>query len=107
MLGSVALLGGCASSGAPSSQALTKGCEAVSATLSDGPDPQADPVGYAEAQILPLRQIHTSDASLERDIEALSHAYSEVFRTDGDAEATAVVGRAEQKVNALCPGAAP
>ncbi len=34
-------------------------CKQVEAVLSDGPDPEADPVGYAQAQILPLREIHT------------------------------------------------
>ena len=40
--------------------------------LSDGPDPDSDPVGYAEAQILPLGQIHTSDAQLRTAIGKLA-----------------------------------
>ena len=41
-------------------------CEQVGDVLADGPDPDADPVGHAEAQILPLRQIHIPDATLGR-----------------------------------------
>ena len=56
------LLTACGSSGpAQSSAAVKSACQQVSAVLSDGPDPDADPVGYAEAQIQPLHQIHTSD----------------------------------------------
>ena len=39
-------------------------CVAVGDVLSDGPDSGADPVGYAQAQILPLRQLKIADAPL-------------------------------------------
>ena len=51
-------------------------CQRVSAVLSNGPDPDADPVGYAEAQVLPLRQT------------------------------TEAVAVASKKVDSICPGAA-
>src|SRR5580658_9784510 len=54
------LLAGCSHGQIPSA-AVTRACRQVSAVLADGPDPDSDPVGYAEAQILPLRQVHTSD----------------------------------------------
>ena len=54
----------------------------VSAVLSDGPDLDSDPVGHAEAQILPLRQISAPDCAKE---------------------ALAV---ASKKLNTICPGAA-
>ena len=44
--------------------------------LSNGPDPDADPVGYAQAQILPLREIDTSDANLHQAIDALGRRVS-------------------------------
>jgi hypothetical protein len=78
----------------------------VSAVLGNGPDPGADPVGYAEAQILPLRQIKTSDKDLKRAIDDLASAYQQFFRTNGGSAATHAVSRAAANVNAICPGAA-
>ena len=76
--------------------------------LSDGPDPGADPVGYAQAQVLPLRQLTISDAALRADVLALADAY-QAFSTAssaGRAAAAAGVTKAENAVNSLCPGAA-
>jgi hypothetical protein len=78
----------------------------VSAVLSDGPDPGADPVGYAFAQILPLRQIHTSDRTLHAAIDDLATAYQEFYSSNGDKAAAKAVSKASDKVNAICPGAA-
>jgi hypothetical protein len=58
----------------------------VSAVLSDGPDPTADPVGYAEAQIVPLRAVRTDDVSLRQVLGQLADAYQQEY--------------------AICPGAA-
>ena len=104
----VPVLAACGSaSGQPSAAAVSKTCTVVSATLSDGPDPGADPVGYAEAQILPLRQIHAADPALRTAIDDLASAYARVFGTDGkSAAATLAVTTASKKVNAICPGAA-
>lgn len=102
------VLSACASPGTPAtaSSAVQHTCQAVSAVLSDGPDPGADPVGYAEAQVLPLRQIHTSDQHLQKAIDALATAYQEVFDTNGSEAATAAVHGASDQVNTICPGAA-
>jgi hypothetical protein len=102
-----ALLGACGSSGSGSSAALTSGCQNVSAVLSDGPDPTADPVGYAEAQIRPLRQVRTPDKTLQLAIDALDAAYQQVFSTNGAPAATQAEAKASARINALCPGAAP
>lgn len=106
----VALLTGCGSaSGAPAvgASAISAACTAVGAALSDGPDPDADPVGYAEAQIRPLRAIQTSDQALRAAIRDLATAYAQVFASDGaSAAASKAVTAAASKVNAICPGAA-
>src|ERR1700733_15082867 len=66
-------LAACSSSGnGPLQTVVTRTCQQVTAALSDGPDPGADPVGYAEAQILPLRQIRTSDPTLKAAISRLA-----------------------------------
>jgi hypothetical protein len=101
------VLSACGSSGAPqASGPSTQACQQVSAVLSDGPDPDVDPVGYAQAQILPLRQIHTADKNLQGAIDALDSAYQKFTATNGAPPAKQAVSRAGDKVNALCPGAA-
>lgn len=105
------LLAACGSSpGAAqaSSRSGAGACPQVSAVLSDGPDPSADPVGYALAQVLPLRRIDaTSDAPLQHAIENLASAYDEFYRDKGvGAAARSAVTRAGKQVDALCPGVA-
>jgi len=114
-LGLSALLGACASA-APSSGTASSGtstaavhatCSQVSAVLSDGPDPDADPVGYAEAQILPLGQIHTSDSQLRAAIGKLASAYRAFFDSNGSSSsAKLAVTAASKRINSFCPGAA-
>lgn len=108
--GCALLLTACGSSGSSSAAATTSAvkntCQQVSAVLSDGPDPGADPVGYAEAQVLPLRQLHTSDQSLQKAITALADAYQQLSSSNGDTAAKQSVGQASRRVNAICPGAA-
>jgi hypothetical protein len=95
---------GRAASAAPASPAA---CTQISAALSDGPDPVADPVGYAEAQIKPLRAIRTGDTALRAAISHLASAYAAVYNADGKSAAAArAVSTAGKKVNAICPGAA-
>src|SRR5271170_3553540 len=86
-LGLTALLAACASP-APASRPVAAtalatevhvACSQVSAVLSDGPDPAADPVGYAEAQVLPLGQIRTPDPQLRAAITGLAGAYRAFF----------------------------
>jgi hypothetical protein len=115
-LGLSALLGACSSSpplsgpaaaGTASTPAVHTTCAQVSAVLSDGPDPDSDPVGYAEAQILPLGQIHTSDAQLRAAIGKLASAYRAFFDSNGgSSSAKLAVAAASKRINSLCPGAA-
>jgi hypothetical protein len=88
--------------------ALHQQCTAVADVLSDGPDPDADPVGYAQAQVLPLRQLTISDTALSKAVTALTAAYRAYAATTGQANTTAALAasRAEAAVNAICPGAA-
>jgi len=110
-LGLAALLGACTSQ-APaakpvSAAAVRATCTKVSAVLSDGPDPDADPVGYAEAQILPLGQIRTSDAQLRAAIGKLASAYRTFFDSNGSSStAKQAVAAASKQINSFCPGAA-
>jgi hypothetical protein len=102
----VALLAsGC---GSPARASATENtCQRVSAVLSDGPDPGADPVGYAEAQILPLRQIGTANPALRAAIGQLADAYQQFFASDGkSSSAKQAVAAAGDRLNSICPGAA-
>ena len=86
---------------------IQAGCQQVAAVLSNGPDPDADPVGYAEAQVLPLRQVQTSDKALQAAISNLAAAYQGFYHADGQGNAVkAAVTGADKKINSLCPGAA-
>jgi uncharacterized heparinase superfamily protein len=111
VLGLAALLGACSSPAAASkpvsTAAVRAACTQVSAVLSDGPDPAADPVGYAEAQILPLRQIRTSDTQLRAAISKLAGAYRAFFASNGSSStAKLAVTTASKRINSFCPGAA-
>jgi hypothetical protein len=114
LLGLSTLLGACSSgapatrpaSGATQSAAVRATCSQVSAVLSDGPDPGADPVGYAEAQILPLSQIRTTDPQLRATISDLDSAYRAFFASNGDSSsAKLAVTTAGQRIDSFCPGA--
>jgi hypothetical protein len=106
----------CGSSSSPSpgasstvlGTALQQDCTAVADVLSDGPDPGADPIGYAQAQVLPLRQLVIGDAALRQDVLALAAAYQALSAAPsaGRAAATAEVATAAKAVNSICPGAA-
>src|ERR1700735_4274208 len=85
--GCALLLTACGSSGSSSATAAKTACQQVSAALSDGPDPGTDPVGYAQAQVLPLQQIHTSDQSLQEAVGALAEAYPQFSSRNGHASA--------------------
>jgi hypothetical protein len=95
-----------ASQAGPSQSAATSAtCQDVSAVLSDGPDPDADPVGYAEAQIVPLQRIHSQDTALQSAITQLAAAYQQFFTSDGTKTAKEAVSVASNKINSFCPGA--
>lgn len=93
-----------ASTSAVLGTATQQDCTAVADVLSDGPDPGADAAGYAQAQVLPLRQLKISDAALQRDVLALADAYQAFSAGTGS---TAAVTKAENSVNSICPQAAP
>jgi hypothetical protein len=98
---------GAAATAASPSPALRQTCLRVGAVLSDGPDSGADPIGYAEAQILPLRKIRTSDRPLQNAIDALSAAYKALYRaSDRGASVKRGVAVASRDVDAICPGVA-
>ena len=101
------LLAACGSSSksAPSSaQVKRETCQQIEAALSDGPDPEADPVGHAQAQVLPLRQIHTSDAKLHQSIDTLASAYQAFSSSNGSSSAKSAVSAASKTIEHLCPG---
>lgn len=98
--------GSAGSSSATTSGATTGACREVAAILTDGPDPGADPVGYAEAQVIPLKGVHTSDSQLRRSITALSAAYERFYDSDGSATARQALNQAVRRIDATCPGAA-
>jgi hypothetical protein len=101
------LLTACGSSApAQSTTAVKSACQQVSAVLSDGPDPGSDPVGYAEAQVKPLRQIHTGDHGLRTAVNKLSAAYQQFYENKGTGAAKQAVSQATHTVNTICPGAA-
>jgi hypothetical protein len=110
-------IAGCGSSGSSSRSSASavlgstvqQDCTAVADVLSDGPDPDADSVGYAQAQVLPLRQLKISDATLSRDVLALARAYQALSTASGAGghAAAAAVTKAENSVNSICPQAAP
>jgi hypothetical protein len=95
-----------AAAGASASVAAS-GCQQVSAVLADGPDPDSDPVGYAEAQILPLRHVSAPDPALHAAIDELARAYQQFFASNGkSSSAKEAVSVASKKLNSICPGAA-
>jgi hypothetical protein len=104
------MLAACASSPAHADAdgaTISAACNAVGAALADGPDPDTDPVGYAEAQIGPLRGIQTSDHALGAAIRDLAAAYAQVFSSTGTSVAASkAVTAATGKVTAICPGVA-
>ncbi len=105
-LASLVLLAACGSSkpALSSAQVKTQTCKQVEAALSDGPDPEADPVGHAQAQILPLREIHTGDETLHQAIDTLAAAYQSFVSTNGSAAAKSAVSVASKTIEHLCPG---
>lgn len=81
-------------------------CQSVAAVLANGPDPHADPVGYAEAQVGPLHEVRAADPSLREAIDHLSQAYERFYEEDGAASARRRLVVAARHVDRLCPGVA-
>jgi hypothetical protein len=104
-------LAACSSSssggGSSSAQAPAAFCQKVLAVLSDGPDPDADPVGYALSQMAPLGQIHTSDHSLAERLSDLIAADQALVNSNGsDHAATKSIAKDDAGLNKVCPGVA-
>jgi hypothetical protein len=98
---------GSSSSSDSAGAVVKRACKQVEAVLSDGPEPAADPVGYAQAQVLPLQQIHTSDERLHHAIDGLSSAYAGFAAANGAGRRVkGAVRAAAARVNTICPGAA-
>jgi hypothetical protein len=103
------LLAGCGSSSktaSASAQVEQETCRQIEAVLSDGPEPEADPIGYAQAQVLPLRQIHTSDERLRQAIDRLASAYQTFSSSHGTSSAKSTVSVTSKAIDDICPGAA-
>jgi hypothetical protein len=86
-----------------SAQAKQQTCKQIEAALADGPDAEADPVGHAQAQILPLREIDTANQTLHQAIDTLAAAYQS-FTTNGSGAAKSAVSAASKTIERLCPG---
>jgi hypothetical protein len=106
----VPLWAGCSSSGggvAKPAAAPTAVCPKVLAVLSDGPDPDADPVGYALSQILPLGKVQTSDQTVHTDLTTLIAGDRKLVNSNGsDHAAKTAIKKADASLNAVCPGVA-
>jgi hypothetical protein len=95
------------SSAASSTVTIASTCEHVSAVLGDGPDPDDDPVGFAEAHILLLRQISAPNQALRGALSQLADANQKFVASNGkSANAKEAVAVASKKINSVCPGAA-
>jgi hypothetical protein len=106
----IATLAACGSSSKPASTAaavaaMSRVCTTVTDVLGNGPDPDVDPVGYAEAQPIQLRRVRTADAKLHAAIDSLANAYQQFARTNGGRAAKAAVKTASARLDAICPGA--
>jgi hypothetical protein len=100
-------LAACGSSPTASGALANRTCKQVQAVLSDGPQSAADPVGYAQAQVLPLRQIHTADEKLRRAIDKLASAYQAFFQSNGASATNAALRSATETIQTLCPRIEP
>jgi hypothetical protein len=85
-------------------------CTQLLAVFSDGPDPGADPVGYALSQILPLGEIHSTASSAQPTlaiVRTLIGADKALVRSKGsDHSATVTIKKADAHLNVVCPGVA-
>jgi hypothetical protein len=99
------VLSACGSSPSATDHAnvVKSACLKVAADLSDGPDSTADPVGYAEAQILPLSQIKVHDAVLQNAIHYLDVEYKLFYQSNGAPASKRAVKAALKIINAYCP----
>jgi sugar phosphate permease len=81
-------------------------CQTITGTLANGPDPDADPIGHAQAQIVPLQKIPTTNAGLKDALTSLSSAYATYVKDDGSKASRQGVALAARQLDTYCPGAA-
>jgi hypothetical protein len=106
-LGLALLLSACGGPAPARALSVQKACQQVRAVLANGPDPEASPGGQAEAQLLPLRQIHPQDQKLRMAVRRLDAAYQQLFASQGNSSAaTTAVAVATRRVTSICRGAA-
>jgi hypothetical protein len=92
---------------AAAAKAPTALCQKLLAVFSDGPDPDADPVGYALSQELPLSQIHSSDTAAIQTVKSLIAADRVYVKSNGaDHSAKKTIASDDGTLNKACPGVA-
>jgi hypothetical protein len=97
----------CAEAPSAEAAALKKACDQVSAVLANGPDPEARPPGFPEAQIMPLGRIHAQDRSLRAALRRLDAAYRQLFASDGSSGAASrAIVAASGRISTICRGVA-
>ena len=93
---------------AVAAQAPEAVCQQLNGIFSDGPDPDADPVGYALSQILPLEGVHSTDAGVTAQLAKLVPADQQLVDSNGaDKSAAATIAKADKAIDEACPGVAP
>lgn len=97
---------GSSSSASKGGSSVQQSCTAIGDTLANGPDPSADPVGYAEAQILGLQKLKITDGALNKAVQNLDAAYQAFSSANGTGPSAVQVTAAQNALNAICPGAA-
>ena len=105
LLSTIGLATGCGGSSA-SGPSTAQTCSHLSAVLGDGPDGDADPIGHAQAQVIPLGRVHTSNGALQDAVDGLARAYAAYTAQNGSAKAKHAVAAATAKLSAICPGVA-
>jgi hypothetical protein len=106
------LLAACGSSSSGAAAARTTPvpaanvCVQVADVLGDCPDPDFDPVGYAEAQYGPLGSVHAHKPALQAALKQLATAYQAEFTNGVNKTTKAAVKSASHSVTTFCPGAA-
>jgi hypothetical protein len=100
-------LGGCGAGASTHADRVGQACTEIGDVLANGPDPVADPVGYAEAQIRGLAALEHAAPSLHQVVVALDDAYVQVVGANGSPASLRVEARESAALDARCPGAAP
>jgi len=72
--------------------------------LSDGPDSDVDPVGYALAQVLPLERVKTTDKALHTDVATLAAAFETVLQDERTRRDRGDSGQGRQEARRDLPG---